>query len=460
MTESTTEENEVERAPRQDIDAQKLERLRDRTDEIELIISGLTTFALFTLPGWLFESLSQNFAHYSAMMQIATNLSLIVVPGLFYSLGFCFAIHLMVRAYWAGLIGLQTVFPNGINWSRASGLGPLTRRYHREHLPSLPAATARADHFASALFAVISMIALGVLWIAVLMISTLMVAGVIGERMGHTNQGLGIGSLILVSLLAGLPILLWVLDAGIGRLFPRLAGTRAFQALIRALNRFLGWIWPQRLILPVQLVLQTNTRPFIFALCLIVGVTGIITFGQFRYAAWTQFSLSNEFTYLDDATVAEGMRSTYYEDQRSLRDRMRLYPMIDSFVQSQTVMRVFLPYQPLRDNLMLERQCGPEDDRLDCLRRIWRVSLDGRVLDPQSLIPTERFDLNLRGLTGVVGLDGLSPGLHTLEVIWNPEGDEVDGPVDDRYQDQIVRRYAIPFLFSPAYEVGLPNAVQ
>jgi len=29
--------------------------LRDRTDELELIISSLTTFALFTLPGWLFE---------------------------------------------------------------------------------------------------------------------------------------------------------------------------------------------------------------------------------------------------------------------------------------------------------------------------------------------------------------------------------------------------------------------
>ena len=45
--------------------ARKLEKLRDRTDEIELIISGLTTVALFTLPGWLFESIGSIYSHLS-----------------------------------------------------------------------------------------------------------------------------------------------------------------------------------------------------------------------------------------------------------------------------------------------------------------------------------------------------------------------------------------------------------
>ena len=35
--------------------SEAMDRLRDRTDELVLIISSLTTFASFSLPGWLFD---------------------------------------------------------------------------------------------------------------------------------------------------------------------------------------------------------------------------------------------------------------------------------------------------------------------------------------------------------------------------------------------------------------------
>ena len=85
---------------------------------------------------------------------------LIMVPGLFYTLGFCFALHLLIRAYWAGLIGLRTVYPDGIRWDKTPGVGPLTQQYYRDRLPDLDSAIAGADRLASSLFAVISMVAL------------------------------------------------------------------------------------------------------------------------------------------------------------------------------------------------------------------------------------------------------------------------------------------------------------
>ncbi|MFT6898231.1 MAG: hypothetical protein ACJA13_002651, partial [Paraglaciecola sp.] len=48
-----------------------LQRLRDRTDELELIISSLTIFALFTLPGWLFDSFSNIYTHLSDGLVVA-----------------------------------------------------------------------------------------------------------------------------------------------------------------------------------------------------------------------------------------------------------------------------------------------------------------------------------------------------------------------------------------------------
>ena len=160
----------------------ELARLRDRTDEIELIISGLTTVALFTLPGWLFERLAESFTHHSLLLVVSSTMMLTVLTGLCYGLGVCFLVHLMTRAYWVGLIGLRTVFPQGINWERTPGIGPLTRERYRRRLPDIKTAIERSDRLASSLFAVISVIALGILWVGAILALTGMIAGPVQAR--------------------------------------------------------------------------------------------------------------------------------------------------------------------------------------------------------------------------------------------------------------------------------------
>ncbi|MEN1729358.1 MAG: hypothetical protein AAGJ52_13045 [Pseudomonadota bacterium] len=432
----------------------KFESLRDRTDEIELIISGLTTVALFTLPGLLFDTLMDIHSHQTVIMVMGANIALMLVPGLFYVLGCCFAIHLMIRAYWAGLIGLRTVFPQGVNWDKTPGLGPVGRAFYRNHLPDLSKAIASADHLASSLFSVISLIALGMIWASVLIGLIIAVAGFIGAQTGHTNLAISAALVISITLLAGASVLLWLVDAKFGRWFPSLLERNWYRKLVHGLIRYNNFLSPQRLILPVQLTLQSNTRPRLFSFVFGGGILLIILVGTTIYERWTQFTLSEEFRYLDDAVVAEGFRSTYYENLRSSRDRIRFYPMIDRFVQQEAVMTVFIPYFPLRDNLVMDTTCDPESPPLDCLRGLWTISLGERTLAQESLIPAERFDLNLRGLMGVVSLDGLQPGLHTLELVWNEGGDATQ--LDDRYDVEELR-YNIPFVFSPAYEIALDH---
>jgi hypothetical protein len=451
MSEAPKQQKEPASVP-VDPEEAKFARLRDRTDEIELIISGLTTVALFTLPGLFFETLMNIQSHQSVVTAMGSNVLLILIPGLFYVLGSCFAVHLMIRAYWAGLIGLRTVFPQGIDWQRTPGLGPIGQRYYRDRLPSLSASISKADHLASSLFSVISLIALGMIWTTALIGVVVVGAGLIGSRTGQTNQAVTLATLFMVGGFVGVAALLWLLDAKFGRWFPGLLQRTWYQRLIRGLIRINGWIAPQRLILPVQLTLQSNTRPRLFAFLLAAGIALTLVVGQLVYSSWTQFSLSGEFRYLDDELAREGFRSTYYENLRSSRDRLRFYPMIDDFVQQRSVVSVFLPYFPLRDNLIMDQQCGDEVPPLDCLRGLWQVSLGDRILLPERLIPAERLDLNLRGLIGVVELTGLEPGLHTLEVRWNQGGDA--SALDDRYE-VANRVYSIPFVFAPAYEMGL-----
>jgi hypothetical protein len=301
------------------------------------------------------------------------------------------------------------------------------------------------------------MLTLGVLWFGVILVAVLVVSGVIGARFGLTNAGISVGTSVIVAVFVGVPLLVYLLDAQLAGRVSSLRDSRSFARLVGVLRRIAGLAYPQRLILPVQLTLQSNTRPVAFLLALALGVVAITVIGNTRAAAWQNFTLSSAFTYLDTELVQEGFRSTYYEDMPSSLDRLRGWPRVDSFNQSGSYVRLFLPYQPLRDNLMLDHLCGSAEeapDRVDCLRQLWTVSIGGRSLPMADFATAERADLGMRGLIGLVPLTGLEPGLQRIEVVWNPTADAQAAPLDDRYL-QVSSTYVIPIAFAPAFEMPL-----
>ena len=438
-----------------------LQNLRDRTDELELIISSLTIFALFSLPGWLFENFASSYTHLSVALFVGSSMGMVVITGLCYVLASCFVLHLLVRAYWVGLIGLRTVFPQGINWQRTPGIGPLTRAHYQRKLPDLRQSIDSSDRLASSLFAVISLLTLAILWIALLLILLLATAGQIGARFGMTNRLIGFAGLVLIVLLAGGPLLTWLLDAVLGTRFPALQRHVAFQTLVRWLNNITSFIFPQRLILPVQLTLQSNTRPRMFIFFLILGILAVVYIGNIRVLGWTSFTLSGQFHYLDDQELQQNFRSSHYEALRMRKDKLRAWPMIPAFEQSGAFVTLFLPYHPLRDNLLLEQICkqtSSSRENADCLRQLWSVRLNDTVIEMDKFMPAERDDLRMRGLLGLIPLVAVEPGLQELVVAWNPAGFAEDQPVDDRYQN-VNDDFHIPFVFSPGYELEVAAQV-
>lgn len=435
-------------------DPEALVRLRDRTDELELIISSLTIFALFTMPGWLFDKFAHSYTHLSTSFAVAGQLATTLLTGISYGLAVCFVVHLMARAYWVGLIGLRTVFPGGINWSKTPGLGPITRQHYRDMLPDLDTVIERTDRLASSLFAVISMLTLTLLWFGIILIGVVVASAAIGARFGLTNTAIVIGVAVIVILFVGAPILLYLLDARLAARFPALRDRRFFARIVRFLRRIAGLAYPQRLVLPVQLTLQSNTRPVVFYIALALSITFIVVAGNLRAAAMTNFTLSGAFDYLEADQVQQGFRSTNYEDMMSSLDRLRGWPRVDTFEQSDSFVRLFLPYQPLRDNLVLDELCGSADeapDRVACLRQLWAVSIDGRPVSLSGFIAAQRADISMRGLIGLVPLAGLEPGLRRIEVVWNPGAADEALPLDDRYTE-VTFRYVIPIAFSPGIE--------
>ena len=352
---SLTKKTKPVRPHRQDNEA--MDRLRNRTDELELIISSLTIFALLSIPSWLYDTVASVYTHLSISLVITSNVGIMIVTGVSYGSAACFIVHLMARAYWVGLIGLRSAFPTGINWSKTPALGPMSRKYYRDTLPDIDTIIQKTDRFASSLFAVISMLTLNVLWFSVILLGSLVFAGAIGEKFGFTNFALSIASIFLLIILIGAPLLLYLIDAQFVARVPRLSENRFFSGMAGFLRRISGLAYPRRLVLPVQLTLQSNTRPFVVLVIIILISVAIAVIGNARASAWGTFTISDEFTYLDAEQANQGFRSTYYEDMPSSLDQVRVWPMIDSFNQSGSFVTLFLPYLPLRDNLWLDQTC-------------------------------------------------------------------------------------------------------
>ncbi|MFO1495652.1 MAG: hypothetical protein U1F26_13450 [Lysobacterales bacterium] len=423
-----------------------LDRLRERTDELELIISGLTTFALLSLPSWLLDQYAGLYLQLPLPALAPTQFALGIAIGLCYALGACFIAHLCVRAYWVGLIGLHSVYPGGIRWERARSLGPVGQADLRLRIPTLDAAIAGADRIASLIYAVISLTALVVVWIALALILLFLLAVYIGEWTGQVNTAITllVSAGMLLPLVCGL--LVWLLDAQAVRRWPQLAERRWLRRLLWWLRLPVRAVLPERLVAPVQLMLQTNTRPWIFWTLFAAALWAIPAMGSLRYQAYLQFDSLGTYTFLSNADVATGQRSAHYEDRQSGSDRLRAVPMIPAMEQQSAWLPLLLPYFPLRDDPLLRALCGEAPaDRVACLRQLWEVRLNGQALDLSGFAPAERRDLGMRGLAGWVDLRALNPGPQVLEVRWRPASLTVT--VEDYVPEG--RTFHIPFVYAP-----------
>ena len=446
------------------------ERLRERTDELELLISGLSMLALFSLPGWLIDSYQYANAQLSLVMLSAAAMALPMTVLFCYLLAGCFALHLGIRGYWVGLIGLKSAFPEGVRWERTAGMGPLRKQFLQSKFPDIDASIAAADRAASTLFSSVIFVGLTLLWLGVLSTLTFVIAALIGSRVGGINSVIAWAMLGFTTTMLGSVLLLWLLDAVLARFFPSLIRFALFRALLRACALVVGLYFPNRLLMPMRLQLQTNTKPWLFLLLFTSCITFLPLLATQQFQANVGFDWFGTYGYLHTTDLGEGFRSTHYESQRVGRNRLRPAPLIPAPMVESDWLPVFLPFLPLRDDPLMPELCperrvfAPQDLPRDdpqaleqalrarsqsahtCLVRFWSVRLNGRDISLANFLPSERADLGFRGLQGFIDLRAEPVGPQRLEVIFRPNASTnpaIDNSISGR------RLYLIPFVWSP-----------
>ncbi len=440
------------------------ERLRERTDELELIVSGLLAFALLALPNWLFESWAQASAHVDGLRLTLLMFGYMLGSGLSYTLGGAFLLHLAVRGYWVALIGLKASFSKGIQWDAVSTMGPVARDYYRQRLPDLMQAIDRADRAGSVLFAMAILTALMLIWAAVLLLVVALLGSVLGALVGDPDKGLMLaGGLFYLVLILGLATL-FIIDVWMMKRRPELQHRSGLRRFLNAILSIYGLILPQRLILPVQLTLQSNLSGSLFMLSMLLVSVLTPIVGLSQISGSRVFALGGSYQVLDTQSMELGLLSAHYENLRGERDRLLRYPIVASDRVDEAYLRVFLPHVPERDNRLLSERCSqPEDSKAPvdarglaalrgaCAASLWTLTLNDQPVDLSSFVAAERRDLGLRGMQGYVSMIGLPAGRHDLFAVWNGEGP--DEGRDER------REHLIPFWLSPGFELSVDEDI-
>jgi hypothetical protein len=453
------------------------DRLRERTDELELLISGLCLFGLLAVPGWLVDLYAENYVRLPVLLLAATATAVPILTAIATALAACLILHLVVRAYWVGLIGLRAAFAGGIDWNSPS-IGPVQRERLSRRLPDLDTAIARADRWASMVFAVFVLAAL-VLACMGFWSTLIFVGGAwLGGAEGGTNRWINVGIETFITVVVFAPILLWLLDGVLARRWASLAGRTWFRLAVGLLARIVGVVFPERLIGPIRLTLQSHFPRVVFIPLLALLVLGVPWLGLSVFRNVIGFDKFGTQTHVQAEDLWHGLRNANYESLRTRDDRLRINAMIPAPVHEGDWLPLFLPYVAMRDDPVLAHRCPPRADRpvpgagqigskdsdadaevreqadreqaratATCLARLWKVRLNGVPVSLDAFMPAERADLGARGLAGFIDMRGQQPGPQQLEVIWRPRPQD-DPPLDDYVPQRLIT--VIPFAWSPA----------
>lgn len=426
-------------------DANVIPKRTTPTWDMELLLSGATVFALFQGA----QAMMAGGAYLLPRLQG----DLLMLCSMLFTYGFgglillslTFALHLVIRAYWVALIGMNSVFPGGIKVD-ALRAGPLAKAVLLQRVRSMQDSIERADNGATIVFGI------GVSIVLVLVPVSLTVTLMFGlaELIAWLTGLQAHVDMILLAIMA-LLFLPYMASAALDkmrgeRLKP---GTLAYS-LTHACLVFYARIGLSRASNPLVTVFSSNIgerrgQAIIFTVMLVALLSSMAGLVLSR----KDLGLGS---FADFPDPRRGMSSSV--EGRSYADTQEpdwspASPYLPALVVRGDYARLVVPYTPeFNGHLMKACPSGSEkkiasEERarrealLDCFSRQLTVSLDGNPLTLRPDWYTEPAR-DVRGLIYMIPVRGLAEGRHELSVLTPPE----EKPEEDEDPEQ---SFVIPF---------------
>jgi hypothetical protein len=391
------------------------------TWEMELLISGATVFALMQLPAAIEAIVNALLPRFEQTAAVLIMLPSVYLKSATYALILTFILHLATRGYWVALVGLSSVYPEGVRWD-ALKMGPHYLAAIRARMPPLPELIERADNRASQVFGFGLGFALVLLAPLVFVTLTAALAYALVEVLGRPEEWYTVWNVMMA--ITFLPYFFAMLvDRWFGK---RLAPDGLPARLLRRL--FAGYLragfqsFANYPVMMFSSLVGHNRAGFLVGAA--VAVLGAASIAQ---QMWGEYE--SRIGQYGPLLVADEHRSRvldpqHYADQRDPDGGIAPLPYIPAEIVRGDYLRVFIPYRPSRDNPAVRRHCARVEVRmtdspdvaLECLGEIYVVAIDGvriadphfdRAVDPQT---------GVRGVVAMLRVAELAIGRHELEI--------------------------------------------
>ena len=414
----------------------------DRTWELELLVSGALVFTLLQLPGALDRWFWRVQPHQAGVVVQVLWFGYVYVKASVYALALAFTVHLAARAYWVGLIGLDTAFPHGAVWEKLP-VGPITRRVYRDRQPSIESLIRRVDRFCNIIFpfafSLVFLCLVSLLFAAAFGAA----AAVVTSTFPHWRAP--IAYLWIASAFAA-PALLsaWTdrllagrLDAsrGVGRLVYRVTGLYYTTGLGVAHR-------------PVLNVLGSNLRGTGATVVAPLFFISMFLLVMLDVARDADALAVDGYLHLPDERALEGFDPLYYSAEHGGETFPQRRPSIQAYAIRDPFVRLFVPYSPPGHPEVMERMCpearplhrrtvrfggataSPSDTAaaravLRCLERLHPVTLNGAPVEARYRFYTEP-STGRRGVAAFIPTAPLPDTENVLTVAPVPDPDSDD----------------------------------
>ncbi len=397
-------------------DSQQISKRTTPTWEMELLISGATVFSLLQLPRPLYRLLSNVSEMHGEAVYQAIKIFSIYIQFSLWILIITFVLHLFMRGYWIALVGMNSVFPKGMQWEKLSGYGPIYKKNLEENSPVMSEVIEVADNRATVVFG------LGFGTALTMILLSLLMGLLIGILLTMQMFGVNTKSDDIIIILLAVFIAPYFLVYTIDKYFGNKLGNGKIGAWLERIIGFYNDIGFGRSGVLINLYRTNQSRRKGY---LMLGL--MATMGAASTLLLSMNGLDGgAYNALPSSSRDNGLEAPveYYASLRQQADDQSLQPYIESPVSDGPYLRLFVPYVPRRHNEVLQKQCPQALTKksadagagLICLSKFLKISIDGKLISV-GLMSSSDPQTGQRGMMAMIPVQALSVGKHELSLI-------------------------------------------
>jgi hypothetical protein len=397
----------------------RLPRHTTPTWEVELLISGVAVFAMLQLPGWLDDRWFALRPRLDASWLEPLGFIYVYAKSGVMVLATTFVVHLLMRARWIALVGMHSVYPAGIDWTRLR-MGPVQREVEQRHYGSAESTIDRADNSATIVFAIGVMLASLLLVLSIFLLVVYAAAHWLVARFAlQLDPG---KTLLWIIAIVLLPIPLAVqFDRRFGS---RVTSGGKVHALLARVFGVYGRLGMGQAANPTIALLSSRSSRLRTTLATMAIVIVAVMTAVMSYKIASDPSRFGSYALFPRMEPGSGQSfdAAHYDDARN-PDRDAAVPYIQAAVITGPYLHLVVPYRPVLDDPALQHDCkdaGAADNkaaelRFACLQRLHAVTLDGEPVRADFVIGSDpRTDRP--ALVAMIDVRALAAGRHLLSI--------------------------------------------